>query len=173
MKKMLILTLCLMSFGIWADSEKVIAKSRFALNTNESDSGRLKYAVVETELTLSGQFKVLVKGTVEKVEITVLGEKTFDALKNEIKKLSNAELKHTRADIVCMLMPTPLLSHDHLTVARGYHYEQGFTGALELVDGPSGCWLANQTHPIEAYDLTAAKVLKGQLKVLALETLDL
>ncbi|MBT3583339.1 MAG: hypothetical protein HN509_00415 [Halobacteriovoraceae bacterium] len=180
MKKLIaFITLLLLSNAAFATS-KVIAEFDYAKNRS-FESGPV-YTKVRTQLTEEGLMIVstweglrgfnfandtaALNATVEVIE---LSNDQFDMIKHDIYRLSNAKIKVTRSQIVCMMMPGPGMGIDHLSVARKYdHREKEFKAGLELVDGPGGCWLSTQTHPADKYDRELARVLKRSLKLLSL-----
>jgi hypothetical protein len=94
----------------------------------------------------------------------------FDHLIHDIIRLANAPVKKTVSEIVCMMMPGPAQSNDHLSVRRVYDRGQKkFWGELEVIYSPSGCWIANKVFPEAQIDRNQANSLKAKLKTLALE----
>ena len=99
-----------------------------------------------------------------------LNNYVFDHMKHDIIRLANAPIKKSISQIVCMMMPGPAQSNDHLSVRRVYDRGQKkFWGEMELVYGPRGCWIANKVFPEAEIDRTIANTLKAKIKTLALE----
>ncbi|MCR9204163.1 MAG: hypothetical protein NXH75_06275, partial [Halobacteriovoraceae bacterium] len=98
-----------------------------------------------------------------------LNDLVFDQIKTQIVSLSHAPVKRVQAQVVCMMMPGPGQSNDHLSVARGYDWNSGsFLGDLELIMGPQGCWVMNKVFPANERAAGQARALKTSIKLLAL-----
>ena len=84
-------------------------------------------------------------------------------------QLSQAQIKNVHSDYVCMMLPYPTMANDHLKVRRDYiHSSLTFNGPMELVSGPSGCWVADKVFPEHQNDKNAALSLKAALKGITL-----
>ncbi|MBL6990352.1 MAG: hypothetical protein ISR65_11260 [Bacteriovoracaceae bacterium] len=90
--------------------------------------------------------------------VKLLNNEVYNELLNDIRVLEDAKIETIRPDFVCEMMP--LISNDDLEVKRGQ--------SLELVDGPSGCWVPTHVHPKTTYAQKAAALLKRSLKLLSL-----
>lgn len=174
-----LMTVLLLSSGAFA-SNKIIAQFDFAKDrVSGMDSSYTKVRVQLTEegtlfvSTWEGLSGYIFAGAENNMDATIevrdLSEAQFSLIKRDVFQLSRAKIKTTRAQVVCMMMPSPGMGIDSLMVARKYDYNTNeFNGSLELVDGPSGCWISSQTHPESNYDRESAKVLKRSLKLLSL-----
>lgn len=99
-----------------------------------------------------------------------LNESTYNIVKTQIVSISNAPIKRVHTPMVCMMMPGPEQSNDHLTVARGYDFNSAsFLGDLELILGPQGCWVAHKVYPENERATQQARALKNSIKLLATE----
>jgi hypothetical protein len=95
---------------------------------------------------------------------------TFKSLKLDIIRLANAPITKSYSEVVCMMMPGPAQSNDHLSVRRVYDRGQKkFWGDMELVFGPRGCWIAFKVSPEAQIDKEVANNLKAQVRALALD----
>ena len=91
-------------------------------------------------------------------------------LKASAVNLSKAKITTKTAQIICMMMPGPAASNNHLSVATDYDYHtDDFTGAMKLVLGPQGCWVRKPVFPANQYDRATAKELKALIKILVLD----
>ena len=99
---------------------------------------------------------------------------TYQSLMGNVIALSNAKIERSFMQVVCMMMPSPVHSNNHLSVARGYDVNTGnFFGDMELVAGPRGCWVSSKVKPVGGREQLAADLLKNQIKVATLEFLNL
>ena len=88
--------------------------------------------------------------------------------------MANPQIKTTYSQIVCTMMPGPEAANNHLTVRRNWNWDiRDFLGEMELVSGPSGCWVSTNIQPEGDWGKRNANELKEVLKVLALETIEL
>jgi hypothetical protein len=92
-----------------------------------------------------------------------LSKEVADTLKGQALTLSSAEIVEDHRPIVCMMMPPEGGYNDNLLISVGR------ASQLKLVDGPHGCWVSHVVHPKEQYYHNLAHLLKGQIKILALE----
>lgn len=84
--------------------------------------------------------------------------------------LSNSPIKEVTSAVVCMMIPGPAQSNDHLVIRRGYDFNSGsFFGELELVLGPQGCWVAHKVFPANERATQQARALKNTIRVLTLD----
>ncbi|MFT6069315.1 MAG: hypothetical protein ACJAT2_002753 [Bacteriovoracaceae bacterium] len=181
MKRSLLITICLLfSTNAFA---KDLASYRFAVREDVAGKSIIHSLVAtvtdEAELnithnTASGTFPFFMdeqsegEGSFSKK----LNKHIFSLLKRDIIRLSEAEIERRTNQIVCMMMPGPTMSNNHLSVLRGYDYRSdSFTGVMELVDGPSGCWVSSATYPKNTYDRAAATSLKGLIKAITLDSI--
>lgn len=160
---------------------KDLASYRFAIRDNAEGSTMIHHIVStitdEAELkvtfsTFGGLPPFFYSGDSVPQEFysQVLNKHVFTLLKNDIMALSQAELEKRTNQIVCMMMPGPTLSNNHLSVRRGYDYNtQSFLGEMELVDGPHGCWVRSATYPKNTYDRATAAKLKRIIKAITLD----
>ena len=175
---LLILISLLFSTNVFA---KDIANFRFAIREDVEGRSIIHHMVstitdeAELKVTLnssSGRFPFFIDGD-SQPEATFskeLNKHVFALLKNDIIRLSNAEIEKRTNQIVCMMMPGPTMSNNHLSVLRGHDYNtQEFLGKMELVDGPNGCWVRSATYPKNTYDRAAAASLKGLIKAITLD----
>ncbi|MBT3980377.1 MAG: hypothetical protein HOE90_03440 [Bacteriovoracaceae bacterium] len=165
-----------LTFNASAES-KIIAQYNFAIHEKSDDNIRPHFSLYNASLTNDGKFQVAKAITLDSDKELILAEKdlsdsVFQLLLMDAKVLSNAKVLETYAGIVCMMMPGPGAFYDNLLVARNYGFDTGFAGALELIDGPSGCWLAHQTHPQFDHNRTGAAILKRSFRLLTLELLS-
>ncbi|MAF98133.1 MAG: hypothetical protein CMH26_05810 [Micavibrio sp.] len=111
----------------------------------------------------------------EDVSVTKnLNKYTYEILFNKVKNLANAQIKTTYQQIVCTMMPGPEASNNHLTVRRNWDWDMDdFIGEMELISGPSGCWVSTSVQPDGDWGKRHAYELKEVLKTLALETIEL
>lgn len=179
MKKTLLITLALLftasAFG------KDLASFRFAIRSGDSERTVIHHMVAtvteDAELNVVvnsgvGNFPFFIPegGSEEATHSKKLNKHVFALLKNDIIRLSQAEIESRTNQIVCMMMPGPTMSNNHLSVLRGYDWNtQTFKGKMELVDGPHGCWVRNATYPKNTYDRATAASLKGLMKALTLD----
>lgn len=90
-------------------------------------------------------------------------------IKWDIIALSNAKVKVTHSDVVCMMMPMPG-PNTALLVRAGYTYDtESFTGALRTVETNTGCWASSHTSLENEYDRQTAASLMSALNILALQ----
>ncbi len=181
MKTSLLITIGLLfSTNVFA---KDLASYRFAVREDVAGKSIIHHMVTtiteEAELnivlnTSSGSFPFFIDGESE-AEANFskpLNKHIFALLKRDITRLSGADIERRTNQIVCMMMPGPTMSNNHLSVLRGYDYNTGtFAGVMELVDGPSGCWVSSATYPKNTYDRTAATSLKGLIKAITLDSI--
>ena len=137
--------------------------------TLESD-GHLTAVKTAYDLT-QGRTQPLV--TSEQTAITQLDATTLATVLRQVQMLSAAEVQTTRYGALCMMMPPFGADRHILQVRRGYDWQtKGFAGDLVTVDNNAGCWQALHVQPKAESDRTVAKVLEGQLQVLALTALS-
>jgi len=174
--------LALLLFGSTSTFAKTISEYRFAIREGDYRNSTVK--VIEASLEDDGLLSAKVtvaSGTFsyhpDEVQLPVLyttqlSEHTLSTLKNNIIALSQAEIISEFQAVVCMMMPGPVQSNDHLSVARDYDFNSDdFLGALELVSGPQGCWVSHRVNPKGGRQQLAASLLKNQIKVIALEAI--
>ncbi len=102
-----------------------------------------------------------------------LGDLIFNQLRTQIAGISNAPIKRVLDPMICMMMPGPIQSNDHLSVARDYDWNtRSFLGELELILGPQGCWVANKVYPEHERVTQQAHALKSALKFTTLQILE-
>jgi len=180
MKKILLLTLGLMfSANVFS---KDLAQFRFAMRSSDGAQVSTFHHMVATisdEAVLSveinsstGNFPFFLPedGTIQRTFSKTLNKHVFNLIKDDIIRLSQAEIEKRTNQIVCMMMPGPTMSNNHLSVLRGYDWNtQVFTGKMELVDGPKGCWVRNSTYPKNEYDRATATNLKALIRALTLD----
>lgn len=169
MKNLLLMIALLASSSVFA---KNIANYRFAIGSND-----WRFAgdatVVSATLTDEGNLTVTrtdSNGQLPEVFEEALNEHTFRSMKWNVIALSNAEIKEEFSQIVCMMMPGPLQSNDHLSVRRGFDVNvDEFLGEVKLVFGPQGCWVSHKVSPAGGREQLAAQILKEQIRTAALE----
>ncbi len=169
MKKFIML-IALLALGTsaFAGENQVIARYRFA-SDHSFDSFTVYNAALLDDGTVvlksfqGGRNTFPIDMNVEATNTRTfkISDLNFQQLKYEVLALGRAEIKTTRQNVVCMMMPGPGQSNDHLSVRRER------SGELELVDGPHGCWLHEHTHPANEYDRTHATIIKRLLKFIA------
>jgi hypothetical protein len=164
---------------------KDIASFRFATRDHAQDSTHSEITVFETVLTDTqeikittstslGRFPFFVGDGVETKEYTkLLNERIYKMLKQNVMRLSKAEIITREAQVVCMMMPGPTHSNNHLSVLTDYDYsEDNFMGKMKLVSGPQGCWVRKSTFPKNEYDRATAQELKALIKALVLDFVE-
>ncbi len=105
----------------------------------------------------------------EEVSQERLNSFVFKLLKRDITHLSNAKVTTSHSQIICMMMPGPGQSTDHLSVRRAYDFTADeFTGQMELIYSPTGCWISRKIHPEAQRDQNRGNILKAKLETLAL-----
>jgi len=177
MKKLVLLVALLMSANAMAAN---IAEYRFAQMGEERGSVHVfKVAVTDSaeldiELTTSvgrPPFYLPQDGEVNTKDFSKrLNKHVFETLKNHIVSLSSAEIEERMNQIVCMMMPGPAQSNNHLSVKRDYDYRtQEFKGEMQLVSGPNGCWVRHAIFPKVEWQRANAQALKNLIKVLTLD----
>lgn len=179
MKKSLLIALSLLfTANVFA---KDLASYRFAIRSGDTERTVIHSVVAtvsdEAELTAvvtshEGNWPIFFPNEIGGQEFTKkLNKHVFALLKNDIIRLSQAEIEHRTNQIVCMMMPGPTQSNNHLSVLRDYDWNtQTFKGEMELVDGPHGCWVRSATYPKNMYDRATATSLKGLMKALTLDS---
>ena len=163
---------------------KDIATFRFAIHEGPHD--RTEITVVVAKLTDDKEIKITTSSAfgrfpffnsgdnVETKEFTKpLNDKIYNMLKHNVMNLSKAEITTREAQVICMMMPGPAQSNNHLSVLADYDYnEDDFLGKMKLVSGPQGCWVRKATFPKNQYDRATAQELKALLKALTLDFID-
>lgn len=90
-------------------------------------------------------------------------------IKWDIIALSNAEVKTTYSQIVCMMMPMPG-PNSALLIRAGYDYQsEEFSGVLRTVESNTGCWAHSHTSLKNEYDRQTSASLMAALNILALQ----
>jgi hypothetical protein len=182
MKNLLVLLLVLMTST--AAIAKDLTSYRFAVRSDVDGKTQIHNLVATVTMAATlrvehtqteGRYPFFTDSVGNSVELTKrLSSFTFESLKRNIIALSNAEIDQRFNQVVCMMMPGPVQSNDHLFVARGHDWNTGhFFGELELIHGPQGCWVSNKVAPKGGREELAAKLLKNQIKVITLEFLNL
>ncbi len=173
MKNLLLTLILLASSSVFGKS---IAHYRFAIGSNDWRSAD-QATVINASLTDKGSLVVLTSSSADEAPQyweETLHEKTFESMKWNVLALSNVEIKETIQAIVCAMMPGPLQSNDHLSVRRGHVFGvDDFFGEMKLVHGPQGCWVARKITPVGGRNEMAARLLKEQMKIAALELIKL
>lgn len=157
-----------------------LASYRFATLDQESDQAIVKVleVTVDEERLLkvkmskaTGESPFFIGGNVETTtHEKVLNRAVFDSLKTRVVAIANAPIIKKIDLIVCELFAGPLLSNDHLSVARDYDFEsKTFNGDIELVSGPQGCWVMNKVMLENERARQQALSLKEALRTLGLD----
>lgn len=101
-----------------------------------------------------------------------LAAEVYSILSVDALSLSRAEIEVQVAGIVCMMMPGPTMSNNHLSVRRDYDYNtETFKGEMTLVQGPRGCWVGRKVFPKNQHDQATAARLQATIKALAIDFL--
>lgn len=95
-----------------------------------------------------------------------VSEAVLKRLKSTVIYLSEVEVKESKSNIVCKMMPIPSLSNLHLNYFN--HNTQKFGQKLNLILTGQGCELSYKVAPVSPYQLNAAQLLREQLVILAL-----
>ncbi len=90
----------------------------------------------------------------------------LNAIVENVKSLSQAEIVRSTSMVVCMMIPEQRLSD--LYIAE-YDIEKGFGKKQQHVLSASGCWVANKAEPKEGVYKELAKELRAQIRILALD----
>lgn len=157
-----------------------IASYRFATIDQEVGQGAVKVLEVSVDedrllkvklFKASGDHPWFVGANAESsTQEKELNEAVFESLRTQIVSIANAPVKKRIDLIVCELFAGPLLTNDHLSVARDYDFRtRTFRGAMELVMGPQGCWVSNKVMLENERAMQQARVLKEQLRILGLD----
>lgn len=180
MKAIILLTVLmtsLTSFG--AD----LAHYRFGISGDQRGEFHVLNATLSDEKTLTVKMITTVgrppfnrpvnpRDLVEKEEIITLNEFAFKELKSLISSLSTAKIIEEQKQVICLMIPQPNHSNNHLSAATITRNREGTTiGQMRLVLGPQGCWVRNETKPKDIFHLERANQLKQALKILSLNTM--
>lgn len=179
MKHTLLIALSAIVFS-FTSMAKDLATYRFAVS--ETVDGQHNVKVFVTTLTDDQVLKISMTNSTgthfwnlstdgeEQLFEKELNNLVYDQLKTQVISLSHAPIRRVQAQVVCMMMPGPMHSNDHLSIARGYDWNSGsFLGDLELIMGPEGCWVMNKVFPENERAAGQARALKSSLKLLTLE----
>lgn len=151
-----------------------VSQELFVINAKLDDNKVLQIKGQAYEDTGHGPIFFPSPANREILEEKVLNTFSYENLFSKIKTLSTAKIKTTHAQIVCAMMPGPTASNDHLTVRRDWNWEeQDLIGDMLLVSGPSGCWVSTSIKPETDWGKREASNLKNQLKILALDMLNI
>ena len=111
--------------------------------------------------------------TSEQTVTTELDPVTLQTVLRQVTMLSGTEVETTHATVLCMMLPAFGQGRHVLQVRSGYDWEtKGFTGDLVTIDNNAGCWQSLHIQPKDDADRTTAKVLEGELQVIALTALS-
>lgn len=171
--KTFLLTLMLISTNLFATE---LAHHRFAIQLTEKSQIVIIEATVLENKGLEVEASVFtgelnrpfldLKPVGEPILIDeVIPTSVFSELKSKISVLQNAKIENRIYEIICLMIPRPTMSNNHLSVF--------VEGEKKLVSSPSGCWVSKETLPSSAKAALDAQLLKQSIKVLALEALNL
>ncbi len=102
-------------------------------------------------------------------ETIVLKDSVARMIRENVIALSNAEIKTTYSDVVCMMMPLAGPSPS-LYIKSGYDHSSGaFGGDLRVVESNTGCWAHEHINLVNEYDVRTAATITASLQVLAFQ----
>ena len=178
MKLLIALIVSLSAFTAQAESVvSIIASYEFGLSSDENQSEVVtanlhkdgSLVVSAQSFALNGQPIELPKFQAEKK----LHPENFNRLLGYAGTLANSEIETVLLFAVCELYAAPHMFYDDLHVARDYNYQdKTFNGALELVQGPQGCWIGKKVYPRDSHSRQIGVRLKETLRTLALELMN-
>lgn len=152
-------------FAIFADDHKTIHVFKAAVTDTSELEVEMTTSVGRPPFFFPQNGEVVTKDFSKR-----LNKHVFKTLKELAVSLSNAKITKKENQIICMMMPGPALSNNHLSVKRGFDHRSGsFLGDMELVSGPNGCWVRNPVFPEDESQRGNAASLKSLIKVLVLD----
>jgi hypothetical protein len=167
MKHFLLLTF---AFLMQTAQATELAKYKFAIRDDENQFYTIESTLHEEQTlnvlvyTSEGSFPSrLVEFNEYEFNVSKLN---FTRLEEKAMFLQKAEVISLFSQIVCMLMPSPEQSNDHL-------YVQDENEGLKMIMSPNGCWNSRKVFPKKEYSVQLANELKQSLKTLTLEKLEL
>ncbi len=132
-----------------------------------SDHGFVGFALIDVVVYPNSSIVVTAKSPDVEQPVSVkvsskVGARNFAAISSMINALENVKLKVTSRDVICKMLALPQMMVNHLYVGK----------TMKLVDGPRGCFMDQETHPVDESSVKDALILKTMLKTLALEALE-
>jgi hypothetical protein len=112
------------------------------------------------------------QGEGEPTELSVskkLSHLEMNLVQSKLIALSLAKITTKTTQFRCMMMPSPDMAVDILSVRRNYNndYEM-FMGKVQIVLSTQGCWADEHIFPTNEYDMKTGVSLKMILRTLAI-----
>ena len=180
MKAIILLTVLITSLSSFGAD---LAHYRFGISGDQRGEFHVLNATLSDDKTLTVKMITTVgrppfyrpvdpRNFMERKEEVTLNSFTFKELKNLVNSLSTAEIVEEKNEPICLMMPQPNHSNNHLSAATITRNREGTSiGQMRLILGPQGCWVRFETKPKDIFHLERANQLKQALKILSLNTM--
>ncbi len=102
-----------------------------------------------------------------------LSDIEFNILKRRIDHFHDVKIVRNTNRVICMIMPHPTMYFNTLSLNPTSYTIGGPTrSALEVVLGPTGCWVRNSITPEKSVDIERASTLKDLIKLITLNKIE-
>ncbi len=180
--KALAITTALFFSGL-AQAGDIIAKYEFSQSKHQEGLTYLITAAVDHEQGLSVQVNKIKNDYTrilgpQDVEVELEKEYTlnnleFNLLKRRIDHFHDVKIVRNTNRVICMMMPHPTMYFNTLSLNPTSYTTGGPTRlGLEVVLGPTGCWVRNSITPEKSIDTERASTLKDLIKLITLNKIE-
>ena len=170
----IIISLLLLVATWTASASEIITKYDFGLRTEAgvrfvqsmlNDDGQLSIEVYSKNLLLSAA-----RPAADQLLVVDISDQNFKMIRDIVRGLVKEEVVESFSSVVCMMMPADEDRSDHLYLNREFDQQNDvFTGALELVSGPQGCWVSHRVNFVNQWSNNRALRIKNTLRILVQE----